>query len=99
MKNVLLASYGYRKNGELYPEIEYSFNGKSYTSRYFFIALQNLLDIEFDKIILFLTKDSRSAYENYIREYLSNDLLEIADISDGKTIEEIWKLLLKYSRI
>ncbi|MBQ3643344.1 MAG: CRISPR-associated DxTHG motif protein [Candidatus Riflebacteria bacterium] len=92
MKNVLLASYGYRKNGELYPEIEYSFNGKSYTSRYFFIALQNLLDIEFDKIILFLTKDSRSAYENYIREYLSNDLLEIADISDGKTIEEIWKL-------
>ena len=92
MKNVLLASYGYRKNGELYPEIEYSFNGKSYTSRYFFIALQNLLDIEFDKIILFLTKDSRSAYEKYIREYLSNDLLEIADISDGKTIEEIWKL-------
>ena len=92
MKNILLASYGYRKNGELYPEIEYSFKGKSYTSSYFFIALQNLLDIKFDKIILFLTKDSRSAYERYIREYLSNDLLEIADISDGKTIEEIWKL-------
>ncbi len=92
MKNILLASYGYRKNGELYPEIEYSFNGKSYTSSYFFIALQNLLDIKFDKIILFLTKDSRSAYETYIRKYLDKDLLEIVDISDGKTIEEIWKL-------
>ena len=95
MKNFLLASYGlrtYPKKGDLYDEITYSFKGKNHTSRYFFIALQNLLDVTFDKIILFLTKESRSAYENNIHEYLSDDLLKIVDISDGKTIEEIWKL-------
>ena len=53
MKNILLASYGFKKNGELYHETKYSFNGKSYTSSYFFIALQNLLEVNFDQIILF----------------------------------------------
>ena len=37
MKNILLAGYGYKKNGELYPETEYSFNGKSYTSSFFLL--------------------------------------------------------------
>ena len=92
MKNILLASYGYIRGGELYPENTYSLNGKTYTSRYFFLALNNLLDVKIDKIVLFLTDESRSAYEEDIKKYVNDDLLSIVDITKGKTIEEIWKL-------
>ena len=44
------------------------------------------------RLFCFLTEESRSAYEKYIRNYLSDDLLQIVNISKGKTIEEIWKL-------
>ena len=92
MKNILLASYGYKRGGELYPENTYSLNGKTYKSRYFFLALNNLLDVKIDKIILFLTDESRSAYEEDIKNYVDDDLLSIVDITKGKTVEEIWKL-------
>ncbi len=90
-KKILLASLGLFQGGKPYLENTYSLNGKIARNSYFFLALSELLDIKFDKIILFLTEASRKAYESDIRSRIPENL-EIIDISDGKTIEEIWKL-------
>lgn len=90
-KKILLASLGLFQGGKPYLENTYSLNDKIAKNSYFFLALNELLGIEFDRIILFLTEASRKAYESDIRSKIPENL-EIIDISDGKTIEEIWKL-------
>lgn len=98
MKNVLFATYGYKyPNGDLYNPTIYSYYNKltgetkTCETRYFFLGLGELLNISFDKIFLFLTEKSRRAYEANIKESISEEILTIINIPEGKTIEEIWK--------
>lgn len=96
MKNILLASYGFKyPNGDLYDKVTYSLKNditeKKTETRYFFLGLEELLDITFDRIILFLTEKSKQAYEADIKKYINEERLKIIIIPEGKTIEEVWK--------
>ena len=98
MKNYLLASYGYKyPNGDLYEEVTYSFTdkvsnvNKTCKTRYFFLGIEKLLNITFDKICLFLTEKSRKAYESDIKNNINEERLKIINIPDGKSIEEVWR--------
>ncbi|MDD3376683.1 MAG: TM1812 family CRISPR-associated protein [Candidatus Riflebacteria bacterium] len=98
-KNILMGSYGKgrpnKETGEIdpLPVSTYCFNGKKTETRYFFLGLCKLLEVKIDEVFLFLTKESKDAFEGRIRKEAEEAGVgvQIFEIPSAGTIEEVWR--------
>lgn len=98
-KNILMGSYGKgrpnKETGEIdpLPVSTYCFNGKKSETSYFFLGLCKLLEVKIDEVFLFLTKESKDAFEGRIRKEAEEAGVgvQIFEIPSAGTIEEVWR--------
>lgn len=91
MKNVLIASF------ESYGTMSaaYNFKNKPNATKLCCLGLSGLLDINFDILLILLTKESKKNNENDFRCEAEKSGVEIriVEISYGKSAEDIWRMI------
>jgi len=99
LKNIILASYGVRLDRSTnqvvsFPKNNYGFNGHTYETNFFFLALCKLLEptVKIDEVHLFLSKESKKGYESVIMREASEIGvgIKITEISSATTTQEVW---------